>query len=76
MIQFLRGAKKELGIEMWALEDVVHVAARVGHLVGKPCHAAPLPAQFVVDQFAEMNLLLHLPNPMPAASLAGKQHNS
>ena len=61
---------------MRALEYVVHVAARAAHLLSKPSHAAPLPAQFDVNQFAEMNLLLHLPNPLPAASLAGKQLNS
>lgn len=55
MIQFFGSADEEVCVEVGTAEDVVHVAARGQHLLGKPRHAAALPAQLLMNQFAAMD---------------------
>lgn len=56
MVEFFGGTEKKLRIEVWTSEYIVHVASGVRHLLGKPCHTAPLPSQLLTNQLAKMNV--------------------
>lgn len=71
MPQLFGGAKNEVGIEMRPFKNLVHVAASVRHLLGKPCHAAALPAQLRFDKMAKM-YVGHGPN-LPFPTVRGSQ---
>ena len=56
MLELFTSTKNEIGMQMRPFKDLVHVASGVRHLLGKPCHAAALPAQFLFDKVAKMNV--------------------
>lgn len=56
MLQLFAGAKEEVRTEMRTVEDFVHIASCARHLFGKPCHAAPLPFQFLFNKMAKMDV--------------------
>ena len=59
MLQLFAGAKEEVRTEMRMVEDFVHIASCARHLFGKPCHAAPLPFQFLFNKMAKwMSVML------------------
>lgn len=59
IIQQVADFEEQIRVDPFAAEDFVGVLPRVAQLPRQPGDAAPLPCQFLLDEFAYMRFFIH-----------------
>lgn len=59
VVQQVADFEEQVGVDPAAVEDLVGVLAREAELVGEPGDGAPLPAEFLLDEVADVRFFVH-----------------
>ena len=59
VVQQVADFEEQVGVDPAAVEDLVGILAREAELAGKPGDGAPLPAEFLLDEVADVRFFVH-----------------